>query len=66
MEKWAIIENFRFYCYEDKNLTREEKLELEQFFADWCRAESELVSKIRSIGKVSSARAVKEHFNEVA
>jgi len=66
MEKWAIIENFRFYAYEDKNLTEEEKLELEQFFTDWCRAESELVSKIRAFGKVSSKRAVKEHFSEVA
>ena len=66
MEKWAILENYRFYAYEDKNLTKEEKFELEQFFADWCRAESELVSKIRALGKVSSARAVKEHFNDAA
>jgi len=66
MEKWAIIENFRFYCYEDKNLTQEEKDFLEGMFHDWCRAESELVSTIRKMGKKSAERAVKEHFNEVA
>jgi len=66
MEKWAIIENFRFYCYEDKNLTQEEKAILEDTFADWCRAESQLVNLIRKTGKVSSKRAVEEHFNKVA
>jgi len=63
MEKWAIIENFRFYCYEDKSLTQEEKAILEATFADWCRAESELVSTIRKMGKKSAKRVVEELFN---
>jgi hypothetical protein len=63
MEKWAIIENFRFYCYEDKSLTQEEKAILEATFADWCRAESQLVRLIRKMGKVSAKRTVEELCN---
>ena len=66
MEKWAILENYNFYRYEDKNLTREEKALLEELFFNWCSAESSLVNLIRKVGKTSSKRAVKEHFSEVA
>ena len=66
MEKWAIIENFNFYAYEDNNLTEDEKFELEQLFHSWCAAESDLVRAIRRIGKTSSMRAVEKHFSEVA
>jgi len=62
MEKWALLENFRFYAYEDKNLTKEEKALLEELFLDYCSAESSLVNLIRKMGKESSKRAVKEFF----
>ena len=64
MEKWAIVENYNFYRYETKNLTQEEKSELEEMFFNWCRAESEFVSLIRKMGKVDAKRSVERSLVE--